>query len=229
MKRLVLLSVALLVGCGGQPDPSSTPAKPTPPESAPAPAPARTNDGVARTMVRLVDLQGNPLPGMGAIATASPNAFDAPLAQSGKTDKNGEAPIELKSDQKLYVRGWDPDLNFFANNFFTILPSEGATTDTLVLVMVEHATLATQVLASDGTPVADTEVRVMLSHPTQGPWWPARTTTDAEGRATLGPLPPGQFNLAVSTAEKGSVELPATTLLPGETVVLDTVTLRSPS
>jgi hypothetical protein len=234
----VIVAVLLLAGCWGEQEAPSPPPPSVEPETTQeaAPPPSPTPDAkpsaskdTIRSVVQLRDLAGNPLAGMGAIATESPNAFDAPVAKSTETNEAGEGHIILPAGRELYVRGWDPDLKYFANNFYNVLKGDGSQTQTLVLTMVEASEAVAQLETPDGAPLVNMAVQVMLSHPTQGPWWPSRGETNSAGLLTLSPLPPGQFNLELRTKTAGSLELPATVLPPGETAVLGKLTLRPPS
>ncbi len=180
--RHVLLIVFVLAGCSGSD--SAPDAAATEPVAAP---------------VTIVDLDGAPLANMMPIAATSPNAFEEPVAVGPPTDAQGNSAFAIPSDQHLFVRAWDPELNFFANNFYEIDPGPAAQTEPMTLVMVPGAQLDAELVAADGTTVAGAAVTILMAHPTMGPWWPDTATCDSDGRVHFSALPPGQFQVKIST------------------------------
>ena len=145
----------------------------------PTPTPAASSpitDEVT-VQVRVVDGAGVPLAGMVPLVTRRPNAFDAPLASGAHTGVEGTGSVRFTSDEKVYLRAWDPSLKRFPNNYYDLLPGTGNVTGGLEIVMLDAATVHALVLTAAGEPVVKEAVAMMLLHPTRGPWWPA------EGRA----------------------------------------------
>lgn len=212
---LLLLSLVVIVGCGGSPAPAPAPApapKATPAPAAATPkAPVTMPDGVptdipnSPLIVTIVDLQGKPLPELAAIVTEDANAFEKPLVRGSISNADGRSELLIPRDRLTYVRGWDPKLDYFANSFLTIQPGDAPLPADSTVIMVPAAQFSAQVYGLDGAPLPlGTRVEVLFSHPTQGPWWPARAEVDEQGRLTLPKVPAGQFNLDFRTEAHGT-------------------------
>ncbi len=208
-------------------EPPSAPQSP-PREQTPGPgtggAAALPAASVATGYFTAVDLAGKPLPALRPIASREPNAFDEPVAVGQPTDTAGKAMLSFPSTEKLYLRLWDPELKYFANNFYEALPNQGNVAKDMKITMVESAALALRLETADGTPLVSQEIQLMMSHPVRGPWWPARAVTDGEGRVLFSRVPPGQFALSLTMATGERLELPETALMPGGTADLGVIT-----
>lgn len=243
MRSLVLSLVVALAaaGCGDAakpadapaPPPAQTPAAPTPTEAPPAPAPVpenaaapTTEAGFVHATVQVVDLTGKPLQGMAPIVTHQPNAFDKPVAMGDPTDTAGMGTIRFENKEHLFLRAWDPTLGYFPNNFYEVLPGGSSVEGTLSIQMVEASGLEAQLMLPDGQPAASQTVALMLSHATRGPWWPAQSTTDAEGVARFPNLPAGEFVLSFKVTAGAMLEVRETPLPPGSTVNLGVLKLQ---
>ena len=243
---LGILLPALLAACGGEekPDPpppqETTPPKPeapaeeTPVSPAQEPAPQAEPDPAEKVEtaeitapVRVIDLAGKPLSAMAPIACTKPNAFTQPLRTGPLTNEQGRSEVTFPGDRKLYLRAWDPDTRYFSNNFQTYLGTGAEVRDIVELVMVEGARLTAILASPDRQPLAEQEVRLMMAHPTQGPWWPARTTTDTGGVADFGTVPAGRFLLEIRSQAGYGRQIPETGLLPGRDVDLGLVVLNA--
>ncbi len=182
-----------------------------------------------RTMtafMRVVTLEGLPLSGMIPIATLQPNAFDRPIATGVKTNADGQSRIRFTTDQKVALRAWDPDLRYFPNNFYEVLPQIGEVDEMLVISMVEAATIEAVLFQPDGRPVANENTGIMLFHPVHGPWWPAEADADEKGAVTFAKVPPGQYVLRLKVASGAAVEIPETYLAPGKSAHLGLLYLQ---
>ena len=243
MKRaaLLCLTLVLLLGACGSPQPAPVPPPPPLPEpkAAPAPDPVATpapdapDAGVPEEIptsaftVSIVDLDGKPLAEIAAIVTEAANAFDQPLVRGSITGADGRSDVAVPRDRVTYVRGWDPKLSYFANSFLTIEAGDAPLPAELSVVMAPAAILTAQFYGADGAPLPpDTLIEVLFSHPQQGPWWPTRAMTNADGRAIFDKVPAGKFDLSVSTEAGGTAELPATLLLPRDALDLGIVQLQ---
>ncbi len=168
--------------------------------------------------VRVVGLDQQPLSGMLPIATEKPNAFDEPVARGKPTDAHGKSSLILDPNRWLCVRAWDPQLRFFANNYYDVPAGKADVSEELLIVMVEGARLKARLFAPDGAPAANENVGLMMLHPEKGPWWPAEANTDDEGNVVFDRVPAGQFLLTLKTVKSGRIDLPAVFLPPaGET------------
>ncbi|NIA13367.1 MAG: hypothetical protein GWP08_04745 [Nitrospiraceae bacterium] len=223
MRRLAVLILLAAVGCG-QPEatPSAqpaAPANPTPSSESISPAtdvsPSASGGGQVFAEVRIVNLEGRPLANMAAIASTSPNAFDPPVARGELSREDGTCTLILPSDQRLYVRGWDPTVQMFTNNYYDVLPGEATHTEMMTLVMVEGASLEAAIVNPDGQPAAGTPVRIMLSHPAKGPWWPDEGKTNADGVVHFERVPAGTYVLTVRVPSGAQLEVPGVDLKPG--------------
>jgi len=200
------------------------PVRPTPPDRARADAPAQAEPVVAR--VRVVDLEGRPLAHMAPIATRRPNAFDEPVARGELTEADGSGSVVLPPGQRLCVRAWDPALKLFSNNYYDVMPDSGTQTEPMTLVMVPGASLRAALVRADGAPAAHTRVRLMMSHPTEGPWWPDRADTDDTGAVRFPALPAGTYTIRMETEDAGQLEIPQVDLPPGGRTDLGTLALQ---
>lgn len=223
MKRAAVGMLLLFAACGGE---KSAPPSPAP--AAPASAAEVSPNSEAPTLVRvkIVDLEGRPLQNMGSIATAQPNAFEKPVAKGSLTNEQGVGSISISSDQHLYVRGWDPAMRMFANSYLEFLPSEASTTDLMSLTMAPGASMEATILGPDKAPVKNSNVGLMMFHPTEGPWWPDQADTDAEGRVRFPSVPPGEFTIKLKAATGCQLEIPGVKLAPGGQTDLGPIALQ---
>ncbi|MCX5757788.1 MAG: carboxypeptidase-like regulatory domain-containing protein [Candidatus Hydrogenedentes bacterium] len=68
-------------------------------------------------------------------------------------------------------------------------------------------------------------VDIMMLHPKEGPWWPARATSDATGRVHLDAVPAGMFTIRIKAQPGGAAELENVKLDPGGAADLGPVPL----
>ncbi len=243
MRRIGLAIIVSIVaaGCGDPAKPADAPAPPPPapvapapveqkpapaPENAAAPAAPASETGFIHATVQVVDLAGNPLQGMAPIVTHQPNAFDKPVAMGDPTDTAGMGTIRFENKEHLYLRAWDPTLDYFPNNFYEVLPGGSSVEETLTIQMVGASGLEAQLFLPDGQPAANQTVALMLSHATRGPWWPAQATSDAEGVVRFPNLPAGEFVLSFKVTAGAKLEVRETPLPPGSTLNLGAVKLQ---
>lgn len=230
--RGLRLSLALplalgLLACRPESIKPPEPAAPPPAVSPPGPAQARSvaQNQPAVAKVRVVDLEGRPLAGMAPIATTTPNAYERPVTKGPLTGADGFSETPLDPNQYLYVRAWDPNLAYFANNFYDVPPGEGIIEDTLTIQMAPAAALAAEVVLPNGRPCANANMNAELIHPERGPWWPVQAQTGPTGRVLFRQVPPGRFMVRLETEAGAAVELPAVDLPPGGAVDLGRVEL----
>lgn len=206
MKRAwAVWAVLALAGCGSKEN--APPAAGTPP-----PGPQTPSSVVGQ--VQIVDLDGRPLANMAPIATLSPNAFERPIAQGELSGQDGRTSVVFPSDQRVFVRGWDPALRYFTNNFYEVPAGPGSETGLMTLVMVPGASLDAVLLGPGEQPLANEHVDLMMFHPTKGAWWPETATTDARGAVHFPSLPAGSYTLQFKTAGGAQVEAPDVKLPP---------------
>ncbi len=227
--------VVLLSACGGSDTPSdetTDKAVPVPVEAPDGPPPAPEAEAASPTAtslfasVQVVDLEGAPLPNMAPIATKEPNAFDAPVATGSATNPEGRGTIRVPTTEHLYLRAFDPTLNYFPNNFYEVLPGGGKIEGELVIQMVPAASLSVQLILPNNQPAANMAVGLMLYHPTRGPWWPAEAQSNADGFVTFPHLPAGEFVLRMKVASGARLEHPQTALAPRSAVDLGVLSLQ---
>ena len=220
MKRLACLLATVLSGCG-----TEGPAAPGEPPSDSATAPAPSSSTIAARLV-VVDLEGHPLPNMIPIATRGSNACDPPVATGAPTDGAGRGAVALPRGARLFARAWDPELRWFANNFYEIFEGVGDTTQEMRVIMARGASLDGVVLAPDGGPMPiGAEVRLVLAHPVHGPWWPDRAATGENGAVHFPSLPAGKYPAVFEVVGVGRVETPPIELPPGGNASIGSVTL----
>ncbi len=165
--------------------------------------------------VKVVDLDGRPLGGMRPIATTEPNAFERPISVGEPTAGDGESTLMIPEDRQVYIRAWDPELKWFANNYIDIPPTPGSSVPELRIMMVRAGSLTIRLIAQTGEPVADTEIELMMFHPAKGPWWPTKAETDRDGKAEFESVPPGVYTVRIDAAASGRIELPDVAIDPG--------------
>jgi hypothetical protein len=205
-----MATCALLASCGAE---TTTPA--TPPDEA-----------FTTGYVRAVDLAGDPVADVFPIATRQANAFDRPVSRGEKSGADGRSSLPIPMDEQYYVRMWDPALQVFANNYLTVYATSGQATDELQVVMVPGAILRASIVLPDGSLLAETAISLLLSHPTQGPWWRAEATTDAEGMVAFDRVPAGQYTAQFSDAEGGKLDVPSVHLDPNGSTDLGSLALH---
>jgi len=224
---LPIVVACLLAACGNEspietPPPAASPeTKPVPTEPEPQPATSSVRVGV-----RVVDLSGAPLAQMTPIVTRKPNAFDQPVATGSATDSQGHGSISFPTEEDLFLRAWDPALNFFPNNFYEILSGGNRVEANLVIQMVPAATLAVQLILPNNEIAADLAIGLMLYHPTRGPWWPTEGKTNKDGFVSFPNLPAGEYVLRFKTDSGARLEHRQTALPPGGEVDLGVLTLQ---
>jgi len=179
------------------------------------PAPPTT---VVATL-RAVDLDDKPLKGMIPIATRGANAFDEPLVRGEPSKIDGTSVLSIPSDQHLFLRMWDPVLKYFANNFYEIVPGARNIPATMTVTMVPGASLDMIVPALNAT------VDIMMIHPAEGPWWPARATSDAAGHVHFDAVPAGVYAVRVTAQSGGTADLGEVKLQPSGALDLGRVPL----
>jgi hypothetical protein len=215
-----------LLGCsGGEETPQTPPVQNTTVVEEKEPTVTENFERV-KARLKVVGLDGKPILGMAPIATRQPNAFDEPVAVGPLSNADGLTEFEFPGDEKLYIRAWDPERKYFANNYFDALPNTGNVSDELLIQMAPGVFVTGIVHDENGSPLADTNITAMLYHPSLGPWWPAKASTDSTGKLQLGPVPPGQFTLRLKTEDGRTLELPATPLPPGEATDLGGLVLQ---
>ena len=163
---------------------------------------------------------------MTPIATTESNAFDSPVATGNDTDTTGQSTIRVPSGQHLYLRAWDPGLNYFPNNFYEVLPGGDSIPKELVIQMVPASSLSVQFLLPDDQLAADTNIGLMLFHPTRGPWWPTESQTNSEGVVTFDHLPAGEYVLRFKSETGARLEHAQTALPPNAQVDLGMLSLQ---
>jgi hypothetical protein len=166
--------------------------------------------------VKVVNREGDPLPGIVPIATRSANAFDSPLAEGRPTGPDGLSGIRLSLTEKIAIRAWDPSLFFFPNNFYDVLPGSGNPQKPLVITMVEAAAVEAELILPDGRPAAHENTGLMMFHPVHGPWWPADGESNEKGEVIFRKVPPGSFILRLKVASGPTLETGEQFIAPGE-------------
>lgn len=184
-------------------------------------------EGWALVRVRIVDIEGNPLPYAVPIAASQPNAFEKPVVVGDAANNHGDAAFYIPPDQRLYIRGWDFSLRMFANNYYDVFPGPVMEPGVMKLVMVLGSTIRAELVGPDGQPAAGAAVALMMYHPTQGAWWPTEATCDQKGVAVFGPVPAGIFTLKLKTEAGAFAETEPVTLQPGSLADLGRVVLTS--
>jgi hypothetical protein len=94
------------------------------------------------------------------------------------------------------------------------------------IVMVPGASLDLALMRPDGTPVADTNVGIMMFHPSKGPWWPSEADTDKTGTVHFPALPAGKYMIRLKALGMDRIDLPDVDLPPGGHTNLGQVTLQ---
>ena len=96
----------------------------------------------------------------------------------------------------------------------------------LELVMVPGSAIRATFADADGQPLSSREVRMMMNHPSRGPWWPSAATTDEHGGTVFNHIPAGRFVLDFETAGGLRRQVPETSLPVGIEVDLGLVVIE---
>jgi len=211
-----LLVLLVAVGCGEKE--TNTPFV--------AALPPSETSGFVTAQVQMVGIDGDPLSNVAPIAALSPNAFEKPIAQGDPTGADGRSYVTFPSEQRVFVRGWDPALRLFANNFYEVPAGPGTQTELMTLVMAPGASLDAMLLTAAQQPLANEPVDIMMVHPTKGPWWPVQATTDDRGALHFPVLPPGVFTIRIKAANGAQAEIAKASLPPGGHADLGAVVLQ---
>lgn len=217
MRPFFLVALLLAVGCGGKdPDAPSVERDAGPAQAhAGQPAPQGGDPAMAAGEMLIVDLEGKPVANIVPIAANTPNAFEPPVARGEPSNAAGRTTIAFPADQHLYLRGWDVTQKLFANNYIEVLPDQPGWIEEQQLVMAPGATLRAKLVLPGGVPAANTPVRIMMAHPTEGPWWPAQGQTDADGFVVFPSVAPGQFDIRFTLPGGEHGVMPGVALPPG--------------
>jgi len=218
-----ILAALTVLGCGQEDSSNLQPGPTSSPRSATSAGPSAIH---ITARVRVVDMDGQPLPGMTPIATAQANAFDAPVATGPPTSADGTSSIALPAGGWLCVRAWDPNRRTFANNYFDVLPNPGERIEDMDVMMAPGASLEAVLVSPEGNPAASENVGLMMFHPTKGPWWPGEADSDADGHVRFDCVPAGKYTVKLKAIHSGQIEIGDVTLAPGGHTDLGTVTLR---
>lgn len=173
--------------------------------------------------LRAMDLEDRPLAGLIPIATREANAFNEPVVRGEPTKADGLGVLTISPAEHLFLRMWDPALKYFANNFYEMQPGDPRAADTMNVAMVPGASLEMTL------PAANATVDILMIHPSEGPWWPARATADASGHVHFGAVPAGVFTVRIRAVPGGTAELTDVRLQPGGTADAGAVTLNPQS
>jgi hypothetical protein len=235
LSALVLTGVLLLLLSGGcscqkkeapaEGKADAPVARPTTPKEKTEPE-HKASDALFYAPVKVVDRHGTSLSGILPIATRSANAFDNPLAEGQPTGSDGLSSIRLTLTEKIAIRAWDPNLFFFPNNFYDVLPGSGSPATPLVVTMVEAAEVEAVLILPNGRPAANENTGLMMFHPVHGPWWPAESETNAQGEVVFRRMPPGSFTLLLKVASGPTLETGEQFIAPGESTHLGVLYLK---
>lgn len=248
---VILVTTATLAGCGAPEDAPEAEAPVHPPDDSPeepveavpldeeaelGPAEEldlRDQDGESsgaehlELPVRVVDLAGNPLPNMQPIANRQRNAWDDPVSSGDLTNGEGWGALALPPDGLFYVRAWDPTQRYHPNNFLSVHASPDIELEPVTVTMVEAARLEARLVDESEAPLEDEPAELLLFHPDEGPWWPARTQTGPDGRVEFEQIPPGEYRVQIA-GPPGRVELSEVPIRPGGSVDLGVLRLTEP-
>jgi len=177
--------------------------------------------------VRVVDLAGNPLPNMQPVANRQRNAWDDPISRGDLTNRQGWGELALPPDGLVYVRAWDPAQRYHPSNFLSVHAIPDIELEPVTVTMVEAARLEARLVDESQAPLEDEPAELLLFHPEEGPWWPARTQTGPDGGVEFDQIPPGEYRVQIA-GPSGRVELSNVTIRPGGSVDLGALPLTEP-
>jgi hypothetical protein len=218
MKPAAIVLALVLTACGGETTP--------PPAPEPPVEPARPALEGPLVQVRATDLDGTPLPGMLPIATHEANAFDTPVVYGDKTDASGESGLVLPRVDRLWVRTWDPNFEWFAVNVYDVVANVGDHTELLEVRMARAGSVAATLLDADGDLHANRTAGLRMTHPARGPWWHAEAQSNAVGRIVFEGVPPGEYTIGIVLDTGERAEWGTTRIDPGASVDLGNGQLR---
>jgi hypothetical protein len=152
-------------------------------------------EDLAELRVQFLDANGNPLPGITAGATWSPDG-SAAWTEGTKSEADGWATLYLYPSQVQYVRGFDLAGALVAETTEKVQPQPGQILSPLRVVMVASARLQGLLIGPDGAPVASKPVICTLAF-ADGVQMRRDAQTDSAGRFHLDGLPPGIVKLSL--------------------------------
>jgi len=184
-------------------------------------------EDLAELRVQYLDAQGNPLPGITAGATWSPDGSGA-WTEGTKSEADGWATLYLYPGQVQYVRGFDMTGSLVPEAAVKVQPESGAILTALRIAMVPAASLQGVLTGPDGAPMASRTVTCTLAF-ADGVTVRRDVRTDAEGRFHLDKLTPGMARLSVEigTVAFADVTAHAFELKPGAAQDLGGIALKN--
>ncbi len=184
-------------------------------------------EDLAELRVQYLDANGNPLPGITAGATWSPDGSGA-WTEGTKSEAEGWAVLYLYPGQVQYVRGLDMAGHLMAEAGEKVQPQPGEILAPVRIVMVPSAGLQGLLTGSDNALVASKAVVCTLAF-ADGVTLRRDVRTDAEGRFHLEGLTPGvaKLSLEIGPVVFGEVTAQAFELKPGATKDLGRIALTN--
>jgi hypothetical protein len=184
-------------------------------------------EDLAELRVQYLDANGNPLPGITAGASSSPDGGGG-WTEGTRSEAEGWAVLYLYPGQAQYVRGLDMAGRLVAEASEKVRPQPGEVLAPLRIVMVPSAGLQGLLTGPDDAPVAFKAVICALAY-ADGVTLRRDVRTDAEGRFHLEGLTPGVARLSVEMGPVafGEVTAQAFELKPGATRDLGSIALKN--
>jgi protocatechuate 3,4-dioxygenase beta subunit len=184
-------------------------------------------DDLAELRVQYLDADGNPLPGIRAGATWSPDGGGG-WTEGTKSEADGWAVLYLYPSEVQYVRGFDFTGSLVAEGCAKVEPQPGQILDSLRIVMVPSARLQGQIVDANNVPLADKQAACTLGS-ADGTRREEGAKTDAEGRFQMDRLTPGILTLSMEINKVlfDNVTGQPFELKPGETKDLGRLVLRN--
>ena len=184
-------------------------------------------DDLAELRVQYLDADGNPLQGITAGATWSPDGGGGWIGGT-KSEANGWAVLYLYPDQEQYVRGFDFAGSLVAESCQKVEPEAGQILESVRIVMVPAANLRGRIVDANNVPLADRQVACTVGS-ADGTRMEEGAKTDAEGRFRVDRLTPGILTLAMEVDKVlfDNVTGQPFELKPGETKDLGRIALKN--
>ncbi len=183
-------------------------------------------EDLAEVRVQFLDGNGNPLPGIIAGATSSPDGRGG--LRGTKSDADGWAVLYLHPGEVQYVHGFDAADSLVPETCERVQPRAGQILDSLRIVMVSAASLHAQITDANQAPLVGKTALCTLTFADgvrMGRGGPIAT----EGHLNLEGLTPGIVKLSIEIDDVlfEDVTTQAFELKPGATKDLGRLTLKS--